>query len=104
MRGLIGNRIYFRLNSNTYMAKNPDLELLLEDPSEARKYIAKFNWYPTTPPKYVVLSADEKIPLKGPMSDQEAVLVAKTILRDVEIPAVMREKQLAPWGISCWEH
>jgi hypothetical protein len=100
----VGSRGLLNVNSRGMGARDIDLELLLNDPAEARKYIELFDWSPLKPPKYVVIGLDEKILLAGPMSDEEAVFVAKTILRDVEIPAIMREKQLAPWGLSCWEH
>lgn len=76
--------------------ENVDLMLMLENPVCARKYIADFDWNMPDPPKYIVYGIEEKIWFEK-MTDEEAVLAAQIILRDVEIPQVWRTAQLEFW-------
>lgn len=81
--------------------KTVDLAEALEDPLEARKYIANFDWNQPDPPKYIVWGLEEKIWFDK-MTDAEAVFAAKMILRDIEIPTVMRQADMIK---GCgWEH
>lgn len=70
-----------------------DLELVLRDPRCAREWIKAFNWEFIETPKYIVFGLDERIYFDK-MTDEEAVFAAKLILRDVEIPRVIRELNL----------
>lgn len=75
-----------------------DLWLILTDPEEARKYIAAFDWScpPEYRPNHIVLESGREIYFSI-MSDEDAVIAATAILRDVEIPIVLREKNLIQW-------
>lgn len=81
--------------------KTVDLALALDDPIEARKYIAGFKWNQQFPPKYIVWGLDEKIHFDR-MTDAEAVFAAKMILRDVQMPLDLQEAELVR-GLG-WEH
>ncbi len=70
-----------------------DLELVLNDPKCARKYIHEFDWYPLEAPKYIVFGIEDKIYFEK-MTDEEAVIAAHIILRDIDIPMVFRTKEL----------
>ncbi len=82
------------------MAKREDIDLwlLLTDPVQAREYIARFDW--SCPPEYrpteIMLDSGRRIDFKD-MSDQDAVVAATQILRDVEVPLVIRERNLQLW-------
>lgn len=73
-----------------------DIHEILGDPTYARDYVTSFNWN-GPPPKQIVLSAFESVPARGPMSDEEAIRAARILLRDIEIPQIMKEKQLEKW-------
>lgn len=78
---------------------SPDMHRRLQDPSEARKYIDSFDWGPIPKPKCIVLTAEKSVPLEGDqLSDEDAITAAICILRDVEIPLVMRTAQYECWG------
>lgn len=72
---------------------NPDLFIALTDPKNARAYIANFDWGDLDAPKYVVWGVEEKIWFEK-MTDDEAVIAALIILRDVEIPQAHRVSQM----------
>lgn len=76
--------------------KTVDLAIALEDPSEARKYIAEFDWNTPEPQKYIVWGLDEKIYFDN-MSDAEAVFAAKMILREIQIPQEWNQAQFEKW-------
>ncbi len=76
--------------------KTADLAEILEDPVEARKYIANFQWDTDEPPKYIVWGLEEKIHFDR-MTDAEAVFAAKMILRDIEIPMAWNTAKLEKW-------
>jgi hypothetical protein len=69
-----------------------DLELLLKDPKIARRWVLDYKWDLPDPPKYIVWGVDQKIYLNE-MTDEESVLAANLILRDIEIPRVKCELQ-----------
>lgn len=73
-----------------------ELSISLEDPVRARAYIQSFDWGPVDPPKFVYANLDHVIYLNN-MTDYEAVIAAKTLLFDIQIPTEMREKQLVQW-------
>ncbi len=75
-----------------------DLWLVLTNPACARKFIADYQWAcpPEWLPDKVVLDNERVIYFKT-MSDEDAVVAAMEILRSVEIPLVMRTKQLEMW-------
>lgn len=75
-----------------------DLWLVLMDPSCARKFIEGFNWNcpPEWRPSKVVLDTGREILFEG-MSDEDAVVAATAILRDVQVPQEMREKNMQFW-------
>lgn len=75
-----------------------DLWLVLTDPICARKFINTYDWNcpPEWRPDKVVLSEDRVIRFED-MSDEDAVVAATAILRDVEVPMVMRTKNLEMW-------
>lgn len=75
-----------------------DLWLVLTDPIEARRYIAEFDWNlpPDLRPTTIYLDTGRQVDFKT-MSDEDAVVAATAILRDLEVPMVMREKQLQMW-------
>lgn len=70
-----------------------DLELALNKPERARKYIAEFDWGLPDPPKYIVWGLQEKIWFNN-MTDEEAVIAAFIILRDVDIPQIWRTAEM----------
>lgn len=78
------------------MASRKDLELwvVLTNPVEARHYVEHFNW--NLPrhlcPTEITLDSGRKIDFLT-MSDDEAVVAAQALLRDVEIPLIMNQKQ-----------
>lgn len=75
-----------------------DLWLILADPEEARRYISKYDWNlpPDMRPDKVVLDSGRVIYFKT-MTDQDAVVAAMAVLRDCEIPMIMREKNYEQW-------
>lgn len=79
------------------MRSRNDIELWLKitDPKKAREYIAQFDWGCPEHwrPTQVFLNSGREIVFKN-MSDEDAVIAATTLLRDVQIPVEMREKQL----------
>ena len=83
-----------------YMANRDRVELwlLLTDPKEARKYIGDFDWNlpPKLRPDQIMLDSGKVIKFKN-MTDDEAVVAASMLLRDVEVPMIMRSKQLEQW-------
>lgn len=77
-----------------------DLHLVLKDPKCARAYIEGFDWSPTPPPKFIFIDLDIRIDLTNGakyLSDREAVDAALCILRDVDIPRSVRERNLQTW-------
>ncbi len=75
-----------------------ELWLVLEDPECARQYVKNFDWDlpPAMRPDKIILDNHREILFKN-MTDEEAVLAAITLLRDVEVPLVMRAKNLERW-------
>lgn len=73
-----------------------DLQLVVQDPKCARQYIAHFDWGIPDPPTYVVYGIEDKIFFNN-MTDEQAVLAAQIILRDVEIPMAWRTRQMEKW-------
>ena len=73
----------------------PDIAKAVEDPKYARKFVSEYKW-DGEPPKYIVWGIDQKVYLHD-MSDAEAVFVAKTILREIEIPRAATESKLERW-------
>lgn len=75
-----------------------DLELLMQDPTFAREWIAEYNWEcHACPPSYLVHGLDGKIYLcdildETRVSDQEAILAGILILRGYHIPSVISER------------
>lgn len=83
------------------MARNDiELWLILTDPKCARRYIADFKWNypPEESPTRIDLDSGRTINFEN-MTDEDAVIAAQAILRDIEIPLVMNEKNL-----QFWEH
>lgn len=76
--------------------KTPDLMELLDDPEEARKYIAGFDWNTPDPPKYIVWGLEERIVFEK-MTDAEAIFAAKMIVRDIVIPMELNQCKLERW-------
>jgi hypothetical protein len=70
-----------------------DLEIALKNPERARKYVLEFDWGLPDPPKYVVWGLEEKIYFDN-MNDEEAVVAAFIILRDVDIPQNWRTSEM----------
>ena len=83
-----------------YMAPRNDIDLwlILTDPKEARDYIKNFDWRLPIEmqPSELMLDSGRVIHFKS-MSDSDAVVAALELLRSVEIPEVMREKNIAKW-------
>ena len=77
------------------MRAKKDLELSLYDPVAAREYIKKFDWGVTEPlrPRSFVLDSGREIYFRT-MSDPEAVMIALTILRGIEIPREQKNLNL----------
>lgn len=77
-----------------------ELWLRLTDPAKAREYIAAYDWNlpPHIRPNKLYMDSGRTIYFDK-MTDEEAVLAATTILRDVEVPMIMRDKQF-----ELWEH
>ncbi len=82
------------------MASRYDAELwvALTDPDKARDYISGFDWDlpPAMRPNWIFLENDRQV-FFSEMTDEDAVKVATIILRDVEVPRVMRQKQFERW-------
>lgn len=72
-----------------------DLWLVLTDPVCARKFIADFDWSypPEWRPDKVVLDTQRVIYFDN-MTDEEAVIAATALLRDIQCPLEMRERQI----------
>ena len=72
-----------------------DLWLVLTDPICARRFIADFDWScpPEWRPDKVVLDTQRVIYFDN-MTDEDAVVAAMALLRDVQIPLEVREKQI----------
>lgn len=74
-----------------------DLEIVLKDPKCAREWIRNYDWGHETP-TYINVHFDglniEKILLES-MTDQQVILVAKTILYEIEIERVKNQKAMA---------
>lgn len=81
-------------------SKREDVDqwLILEDPVNAREYIRTFDW--NCPPQFrpgnITLNSGRTIYFET-MTDEEACAAAACLLRDVEVPMVMRQKQLEMW-------
>ncbi len=75
-----------------------ELWLVLADPICARKFIADFDWScpPEWRPSKVVLDTGREIYF-AEMTDEDAVIAAMALLRDVQIPMEMKEKNLQYW-------
>lgn len=77
------------------MAKEDiDLWLILGDPKEARRYINDFDWRLAPgmpPPKYYVTNEGREFHFES-MTDEDAVVVAMAMLREIEIPRVQNEE------------
>lgn len=73
-----------------------DLDLVLNDPVCARKFIADFEWACSPPPQYVVYGIDQKIWFDR-MTDEEAVAAAHMILNDVEKQMAWKTSQMQIW-------
>lgn len=74
------------------MAKEDiDLWLILGDPVEARKYIEDFDWRLPERPGQITMEGGRTIYFES-MSDEDAVIAAMAILRDIEIPRIEREE------------
>jgi hypothetical protein len=72
-----------------------DLWLVLTDPKCARKFIEDFDW--NCPPEYIpdrVVMDTDRVIFFDKMDDSEAVVAAMELLRSVQIPIEMREKQI----------
>lgn len=80
------------------MASRHDIELwlVLTDPEEARHYVQTFDWQQPFIPDRVELDSGRKI-FFDKMSDADAVAAAMALLRDIQIPREMHEKNLIPW-------
>lgn len=78
------------------MATREDLELwlILTNPSEARDYIRTFDWACQSHlrPTEITLNSGRKIDFRH-MTDDDAVVAAMELLRTIEIPMVMSQKQ-----------
>lgn len=87
-----------KVNLNGMARGDVDLWLILTDPIEARNYIKAFDW--NCPPEYrpdkIILDSGRTVNFNT-MTDEEAVVAATAILRDVEVPMVMLEKDLQNW-------
>ena len=72
-----------------------DMWLLLTNPFEARRFIHEFDWnLPLEDrPDRVIIDTDRVI-LFDKMDDNDAVVAAMEILRSVQIPLEMQEKQI----------
>lgn len=74
------------------MAKEDiDLWLILGDPKEARQYIEDFDWRMKERPSQIQMDSGRTIYFES-MSDEDAVVAAMAILREVEIPRIEREE------------
>lgn len=75
-----------------------ELWLLVTDPDRAREYIARFDWNcpEQLRPDQITLDNGRIINF-AKMSDEEAVIAATALLRDFEVPLVMKTKNLQPW-------
>lgn len=73
-----------------------DLWLVLTDPVCARKFIDEFDWScpPEWRPDKVVLDNERAIYFEK-MTDDEAVVAATALLRDVQVPMEMIERKIA---------
>jgi hypothetical protein len=78
------------------MANSKELELwvILADPSEARHYIKHFDWSCLSHlrPTEITTDSGRKIDFRT-MNDDEAVIAAMEILRKVQVPMEMNQKQ-----------
>jgi hypothetical protein len=92
-------KIQYRIHDMAARREDCDLWLVLTDPQCAREFIAKFDWNcpPEFIPDHVIVNDGEpearKILFKN-MTDEDAVVAAAEILRAVQIPQEMREKQI----------
>lgn len=86
------------VSSKGMSREDVDLWLILTDPLEARRYIEKFDWNcpPEWRPNKVILDSGREV-LFEKMTDTDAVAAAMAILRDVEVPMVLREFRLQFW-------
>jgi hypothetical protein len=75
-----------------------ELWLIVTDPARAREFIRNYDWGlpPNMAPDRVYTESGRVILFKE-MSDEDAVVAATAILRDVEVPQVLRTRQLEMW-------
>lgn len=78
----------------------------MENPHAAREFIARkgpyaliYDWCPLARPSDVYIDFDHIIPLKDPekLSNEDAIIAALAILRDVVIPQSERERDGQRW-------
>lgn len=86
--------------------KDPDLRKTLENPHEARRFLRRdypyslfYDWNPLDRPKAVYIDFDHIIPLENPekLSNDDAIIAALAVLRDVAIGQSERESAGQRW-------
>lgn len=73
-----------------------DLWLVLTDPQCARQFIRDFDW--NCPPEWrpdKVVMGEDRVIFFNDMTDEDAVVAAMALLRDVQVPIELRNKDLA---------
>lgn len=92
-------KIQCRIHGMAARREDCDLWLVLTDPKCAREFIAKFDWNCPSEyvPNHIIMNEgepDERKILFNNMTDEDAVVAAMAILRTVQIPQEMRERQI----------